>query len=315
MKRIGIVAILVIAMVAAMAGCGTSTPAPSATEAPAATDAPAVSEAPAATDASSEAPAENVTIKTAGSTSVGPVIEALAEKYMAANSNVEITVEAGGSGVGVTSAAEKSVDFGMSSRDLNDDEVSANPDMKTTLLCLDGVAIVVNSANTGVTDLTVDQIKKIYMGEITDWSEVGGTAGKINLYTRDAASGTREAFQTLFLGKDDKGEQIEIDETICAGIFDSTGAVGSAVQGDPMGIGYMSLGVVPEYDGVQSVKVNGVEATVDNMLNGTYIYMRPFNLLTMGDPAGEVAKFFEYCTTSEEAKTYMQEKGYVLPTA
>lgn len=294
MKKIGLVAILVIAMVAAFVGCAPAADGPGATAAP-------------ATDGSSG----SVSIKTAGSTSVGPVMEALAEMYMTANPNVEITVEAGGSGVGVTSAAEGTVDFGMASRDLKDDEKTANPDMKTTLLCLDGVSVVVNSANT-VADLTKDQIKQIYLGEITDWSEVGGPAGKINLYTRDAASGTREAFQTLFLGKDDAGEQIEIDETICASVFDSTGAVGSAVQSDPMGIGYMSLGVVPAYDGLHAVKVDGVEATVDNMLNGTYVYVRPFNLVTMGDPAGEVAKLFEYCTTNQEAVDYMIGKGFVI---
>ena len=313
MKKIGLVAILVIAMVAALVGCGT----PAAQESDASTTAPATSAAAVATTApatsapASEAPAEKVAIKGAGSTSVGPVIEALAEKYMAENPNVEITVEAGGSGVGITSTAEKSVDFGMSSRNLKDEEKTANPDMKTTLLCTDGVAVVVNSANTA-TDLTVEQIKKIYLGEITDWKEVGGTAGTINLYTRDSASGTREAFQTLFLGKDDKGEQIEIDETKCSGIFDSTGAVASAVQGDPMGIGYISLGIVPQYEGLKALKVGGVDATVEDMINGTYEYSRPFLLLTMGDPAGEVAKFFEYCTTSDEAKTYMEEKGYVL---
>ena len=316
MKRIGIVAILVIAMVAAMAGCGSSaTPDTSASTAPSATEAPPVAASTeASVEASAEAPAEPVSIKTAGSTSVGPVMEALAEKYMAENPNVEITVEAGGSGVGVTSAGEKSVDFGMASRDLKDDEKATYPDMKATVLCLDGVAIVVNSANK-VADLTVDQIKQIYTGEIKDWSEVGGDAGTINLYTRDSASGTREAFQTLFLGKDDKGEEIVIDETICSGVFDSNGALATAVQGDPMGIGYMSLGIVPSYDGIAATKVEGVEATTDNMKNGSYKYSRNFNLLTMGDPAGEVAKFFEYCMTSDEALAYLAEKGYVMPAA
>ncbi len=296
MKKIGLVAMLVIAMVAALVGCGT----------PAA-------ETPAATDASAtEVPAEPIALKTAGSTSVAPVMEALVELYVAANPNVEITVEQGGSGVGVTSTAEGTVDFGMASRNVKDDEKTANPDMKTTLLCLDGVAVVVNSANT-VAELTKEQVKDIYLGKVTDWSEVGGPKGKINLYTRDAASGTRGAFQELFLGKDDAGEEIIIDETICAGVFDSTGAVGSAVQSDAMGIGYMSLGVVPEYDGVTALKIDGVDATVDNMKNGTYKYMRPFNLLTMGDPAGDVAKFFEYCTTNQEAVDYMAGKGYVIP--
>ncbi len=311
MKKIGLVAILVIAMVTALVGCGTpAAETPAATKAPA-TEAPAT-EAPATEAPATEASAEPVSLITAGSTSVAPVMEALVELYVAANPNVEITVEQGGSGVGVTSTAEGTVDFGMASRNVKDDEQSANPDMKTTLLCLDGVAVVVNSANT-VAELTKDQVKAIYLGEITDWSEVGGPAGKINLYTRDAASGTRGAFQELFLGKDDAGEEIIIDETICASVFDSTGAVASAVQGDAMGIGYISLGVVEEYEGVTALKIDGVDATIDNMVNGTYKYMRPFNLLTMGDPTGEVAKFFEYCVANQEAEDYIVSKGYVMP--
>jgi phosphate transport system substrate-binding protein len=237
-------------------------------------------------------------------------MEALAEMYNAKYPNAEITVEAGGSGVGVTSCGDGTVDFGMASRDIKDDEKSKYPDMKTTLLCLDGVAVVVNSANT-VTGLTKDQIKGIFTGEITNWSKVGGADGKINMYTRDAASGTREAFQTLFLGKDDNGKQIELDETLFAGVFDSTGAIGTAVQNDPLGIGYMSLGVVPEYTGVISLDVDSVKATTDNMLSGTYVYMRPFNLLTMGDPQGAAKDFFEYCK-SDEAVSYMVSKGYVI---
>jgi phosphate transport system substrate-binding protein len=306
MKKIGLVAILVIAMVTALVGCG----APAA-EKPAATEAPAT-EAPVVEEPATEPPAEPVSLKTAGSTSVAPVMEALVELYTAAHSNVEITVEQGGSGVGVTSAVEGTVDFGMASRNLKDDEKTANPDLRATVLCLDGVAVVINSANT-VEELSKEQVKKIYLGEITDWSGVGGPAGKINLYTRDAASGTRGAFQELFLGKNDAGEELEIDETICASVFDSTGAVASAVEGDAMGIGYISLGVVHEYAGVKAVKVDGVEATVDNVINGTYKYFRNFNLLTMGDPAGEVAKFFEYCLTNQEAVDYMAKKGYVIP--
>lgn len=313
MKKIGLVAIIVIAMLAAFTGCGTP-----AAETPAATEAPVVespAEAP-VEESPAEAPAEEasaepVSIKTAGSTSVGPVIESLAELYMAANQNVEITVEAGGSSVGVTSAVEGTVDFGMASRDLKDSEIEASPDLQATVLCLDGVAVILNSANP-VADLTKDQIKQIYLGEITDWSKLGGEAGKINLYTRDSASGTREAFSVLFLGKDDAGEQIEIDETLCAGIFDSNGAVASAVQGDSMGIGYMSLGIVPNYEGIKAVNVEGVEATTENMTNGTYKFYRHFNLLTMGDPTGAVADFFEYCLTNTEAVEYMLSKGYVI---
>jgi phosphate transport system substrate-binding protein len=184
--------------------------------------------------------------------------------------------------------------------------------MKVTLLCLDGVAVVVNSANT-VSNLTVAQIKDIFTGVVTDWSKVGGTGGKIHKFTRDAASGTREAFQNLMLGKDTAGKQIEIDEKLFDGVFDSTGAVASAVQGDPAGIGYMSLGIVPTYDGIKSVDADNIKATLDNMENGTYKYIRPFNLLTMDAPVGASADFINWCLTDDEAKAYLQEKGYLLP--
>lgn len=314
MKKVSLIIVSVMVLAAIFAGCGTSAPSTSAP--PAATENASVAPTEAATEAASqaptEAPAEPVSIKTAGSTSVGPVMEALAEMYNAKYPNVEIDVEAGGSGVGVTSCGDGTVDFGMASRDVKADELTKYPDMKTTVLCKDGIAVVVNSANS-VTGLTIDQIKGIFTGEIKDWSEVGGTAGKINMYTRDAASGTREAFQNLMLGKDSAGKQIEIDETLYAGVFDSNGAMGSAVQGDPNGIGYMSLGIVPSYSGAIAVNVDSVKATTENMMNGTYKYVRPFNLLTMGEPEGAVADLFNYLTSDPEAVTYMEDNGYVMP--
>ena len=291
MKKISLITVIVVILAMIFAGCGSTT---------------------SNSESTDSVTAESVSLKTAGSTSVGPVMEALAEMYSEKYPNVEITVEAGGSGVGVTSCGDGTVDFGMASRDLKDEETEAYPDMETTVLCMDGVAVVVNSDNT-VTDLTIDQIKDIFTGVITDWSEVGGTAGAIGLYTRDQASGTREAFQNLMLGKDDAGEQIEIDETLFSGVFDSNGALATAVQGDPNGIGYMSLGIVSNYKGIFAVDIGGVAATVDNMSNGTYAYLRPFNLLTMGSPEGAVADLFSYMTTDADAIAYMEEKGYVMP--
>ncbi len=288
MRKLSLIIALVMALTAMFSGCGT--PAPGA----------------------SQAPGDTVSLKAAGSTSVGPVMETLAEMYSVKYPGAEIVVEAGGSGVGVTSCADGTVDFGMASRDLKDDEKTKYPDMKTTVLCKDGVAVVVNSANK-VTGLTIDQIRDIFTSKIKDWSEVGGDKGKINLYTRDSASGTREAFQTLMLGKDAAGEQIEIDETLFASVFDSNGAMGSAVQGDPGGIGYMSLGIVANYDGIFSVDVDGVKATTENMASSTYKYTRPFNLLTMGDPKGAVADLFDYLTTDPESIKYIEESGYVAP--
>jgi|AGTN01.1.fsa_nt_gi ABC-type phosphate transport system, periplasmic component len=266
----------------------------------------------ASTKPSTEAskPAEPVNIKAAGSTSVGPALEALAEKYMAAHTNVTIDVEQTGSGAGVTSCGDGTADLGMSSRDLKDEEQTLYPDMQTTLLCVDGLAVVVSKDNP-VTSLTAEQIKQIFLGEITDWSDVGGDAGPITLYSRDSVSGTREAFQTLLLGKNDAGEQIEIDDDLCL-IVGSNGEMATDIENDVTGIGYMSLGLVASYK-LSAVTIDGVEATTDNLVAGTYIYSRNFNLLTMGKPTGELAAFIEYCLTDAEALGYLEEKGYLLP--
>lgn len=305
MKKVSTVIVMVLVAALLFAGCGqatdTASPSQSAEQSVSAEvsqSAPETSEA-----------AEPVIIKVAGSTSVGPVIEALAEKYMAAHTNVTINVEQTGSGAGVTSCGDGSADLGMASRNLKDEEMTQYPDMQETVLCIDGVAVVVNKDNP-VAELTVEQIKQIYTGEITDWAQVGGTAGPITLYTRDSVSGTREAFQTLFLGKDDAGEQIEIDDTMCI-IVGSNGEMGTAVENDVTGIGYMSLGLVGNYN-VAGVTVEGVEPTIDNLASGAYTYSRPFNLLTMGEPTGELAAFMEYCLTDPEAVAYMQEKGYLV---
>lgn len=261
---------------------------------------------------SSETVSKNgeVVIKVAGSTSVGPVIEALAEKYTAAHANVTINVEQTGSGAGVTACGDGTADMGMASRDLKEDEIALYPDMQSQILCLDGIAVVVSKDNP-VTALKVEDVRKIFLGEITDWSQVGGQAGPITLYSRDSVSGTREAFQNLFLGKDEAGEQIEIDDTMCL-IVDSNGAMGTQVEGDPSGIGYMSLGLTGEH-GVTALTIDGVEATVENLLDGSYTYFRNFNLLTMGDPEGELKSFIEYCTGDPEAAEYLEGKGYVMP--
>ncbi len=308
MKKVVLLVTLAAMMIVAFAGCGQAAPSESAeSSAPAATEAPSVE----ATEAPTEAPsAEPVVLKAAGSTSVGPVLEALVELYIAENPNVSIDVEQIDSGAGVTAAGDGTADIGMASRNLKDEEKTTYPDMQSTILCVDGVAVVVSAENS-VKELTKDQIKGIFTGEITDWSEVGGDKGKITLYSRESTSGTREAFQTLFLGKDDKGEQIEIDDTMCV-IQESNGAIGTAIEGDKTGIGYMSLGIAPSYK-VTSITVDGVEATVEKLVAGEYTYSRPFNLLTMGAPAGDVATFIEWCTTSDEAISYMEEKGYVMP--
>lgn len=307
MKKFTGIIVLVLAMALLFTACAQpdTTPSETASESPAESVAASVEPSVEATPEP-----EEVIIKVAGSTSVGPVIEALAEKYMEAKPWVTINVEQTGSGAGVTSCGDGTADLGLASRNLKDEEKTTYPDMKSTLLCIDGIAVVVSKDNP-VTELTKDQVKQIFLGEITDWSEVGGTAGPITLYSRDSVSGTREAFQTLFLGKDEAGEQIEIDDTMCL-IVDSNGAMGTQVEGDVMGIGYMSLGLIGEHN-LTGLTIDGVEATTDNLMAGTYTYFRNFNMLTMGDPTGELATFMEYCMSDATALEYMEGKGYLLP--
>lgn len=296
MKKISVIAILVIALVAVFVGCA---PADESTM-PQATDGVQIDES-----------GLMGSIAISGSTSVFPAMEEIAKMFGETNPNVEIDLQAGGSSVGVKQAAAKEVDLGMASRDLKDEEIEANEGIQATVLCLDGVAIVVNAEN-GVADLTKDQVKAMYMGEITNWSEVGGDDIAINLVTRDSASGTREAFEGLFLGKDDAGEEIRIDETICGAVVNSNGAVAQTVEGDAGAIGYMSLGIVTEYTAIKATKVDGVEATTDNMKSGDYTYYRNFNLITIGEPEGLVAELISFCA-SEQAVDYLESKGYVMP--
>lgn len=304
MKKISLIAILVVALLVVFAGCGQSTPTE---EIP--------SEAPASQEPTPEEPSEESglsgSIAISGSTSVFPAMEEITKMFNVVNPDVEIDLQAGGSSVGVKQAGSKEVDLGMASRDLKDKEIEGYEGIQATVLCLDGVAIVVNAEN-GVADLTKDQVKAMYTGEITNWKEVGGADISINLVTRDTSSGTREAFEGLFLGKDDAGEKIHIDESICSAVVNSNGAVATTVEGDTGAIGYMSLGIVSSYNAISAVKVDGVEATTDNMKSGDYTYYRNFNLITVGAPKGMVAELINFCKT-DEAVAYLESKGYVMP--
>lgn len=245
-------------------------------------------------------------VTVAGSTSVAPYMEALAKMFMAKNPQVKITVESIGSGQGIVAAMEGTADIGMSSRELKDEEKS----LKEFELCIDGLAIIVSQSNT-VKGLTKAQAKDIFMGKITDWKAVGGTAGKINLYTREASSGTRGAFEELVLGKDAKGAQITIDEEIYAAVMNSTGQLAQAVVGDRNAIGYVSLGIVSSYK-VNALAIDGVAATMENLAKGTYKISRPFLLVTKGEAKEPAKSFLDYCINSQEAKDYLISKAFVI---
>lgn len=234
-------------------------------------------------------------IQIAGSTSVQPLAEELATVFMEKNPDVKIDVQGGGSSAGVKAAAEGVADIGMASRKLKADEESLG--ITPIVIANDGIAVVINSGN-AVENLTMENIKGIFAGEITNWQEVGGENTPIVVINREEGSGTRGAFEEIVLGKEGKF-------TESAAIQNSTGAVRTAVSSDPNAIGYISMGSMDQ--SVKAVKVDDVEANEENVLNGTYKIARPFNFLTKGEQSEVVKAFVEWILSSEGQETVSEE--------
>lgn len=230
------------------------------------------------------------TVSTDGSTSMEKVIGALGESFKEQNAGVTFTYNPTGSGSGITAVSEGRCDIGLSSRALKDDEKASG--LKETILAYDGIAIIVNPQSK-VEDLTVEQIKKIYTGEITNWSEVGGAGGEIVLIGREAGSGTRDGFESITDTKDKCKYRQELT---------STGDVITTVAQNPNAIGYASLASVK--DTVKALKVGGVTPSEDTVKDGSYVVQRPFVLVTKeGTPLSETAqKFFDYATSSSASE-------------
>ena len=284
MKKV--ISIALIAMlVVAMAGCSQSQPAP--TAAPAET--PAQTTAAPQTEAPATAAALTGTVATDGSTSMEKVIGALGEAFMEANSGVNFTYNPTGSGSGITAVSEGRCDIGLSSRALKDSEVESG--LVGTVLAYDGIAVIVNPANT-VEDLDIETIAKIYTGEITNWKEVGGNDAEIVLIGREAGSGTRDGFESITDTKDSCKYRQELT---------STGDVINTVSQNPDAIGYASLSAVGE--SVKALTVGGVEATEETVKDGSYVVQRPFVLVTKEgtklSPAAQA--FFDYALSADAA--------------
>ena len=227
-------------------------------------------------------------VSTNGSTSMEKVIGALSEQFMADNSGVSVTYDPTGSGAGIEAASNGSADIGLASRALKDEEKAGG--LTETVVALDGIAVIVN-AGSKVEDLSVEQIAKIFTGEITDWSEVGGEAGKISCIGREAGSGTRDGFESITGTKD----ACKLDQELT-----STGGVIEAVAGNANAIGYASLSAVEGKDTVKAVTVGGVACTEETVLDGSYAIQRPFVLVTKtGAPLSTAAQaFFDYATST-----------------
>ena len=295
MKRI-LSILLGIALVLGLAACSqatapevTAAPTTAATTAPAATDAPETSAAPAVLSG---------TVSTDGSTSMEKVIGALSEAFMEANSKVSVTYNPTGSSAGIQAVQEGRCDIGLSSRALKDEEKASG--LLETILAYDGIAIIVNPENP-ISELSLEEIAKVYTGEITNWSELGGNDAEIVLIGREAGSGTRDGFETITGTTDACQYRQELT---------STGDVITAVAQNPDAIGYASLASVK--DTVKALVVEGVTPSEETVKDGSYLVQRPFVLVTReGVALSEAAQaFFDYITSSEVA-SIISEAGAV----
>jgi len=275
-RKIGVLILVLVVLVSAIAGCRSKD----------------------AADNGSNANGGKQTLTIAGSTSVQPLSELLADGFMAANNDIKVTVQGGGSGVGIEQAIAGTINVGASSRELKDEEKGKG--LEEYVICKDGIAVVVSKDNK-VTNLTMDQIKNIYAGKVTNWKEVGGEDGKIVLINRESGSGTRGAFEELVMGKDTPlAKSVEQN---------STGAVKSAVAADKNAIGYVSLTGLS--DDVKALTVNNVKAEPATIKEGKYPISRPFLYVTKGVPSELTKKFYNFIE-SEEGQQIIEEEGLVL---
>lgn len=234
-------------------------------------------------------------ITIAGSTSVMPFTEKLAEHFSLDNSNYIIDVQGGGSTAGIQAVMNQTVSIGMSSRSLKGNERTLN----TITICHDGISVILNAKNP-LSNLTLKQISDIYNGKITNWKELGWLPRRIDAVTREEGSGTRSAFEELVM------KEKEIDDSIM--VQDSNGSVKEVVATDPYAIGYISLGLVDKK--VKSLSIDGVIPTIKSIKSGRYKIVRPFLYVTNGELDVSAKKFVDY-VLSKDGQAILRKEGLV----
>ena len=290
--------------VGTLAGCGNTAATDTAASAADTAAEPTVEAVSTAADEAADTSADKYadlsgSVSMSGSTSMEKLANAVAESFMEKYPNVTVTAEFTGSSAGIESVLAGSVDIGNSSRNLKEDEKSAGA--VENIVAIDGIAVVTDPANK-IEDLTKDQLVSIYTGETKNWSEVGGDDQAIVVVGREAGSGTRGAFEEL----------LDIaDACVYANELDSTGAVMAKVASTPGAIGYVSLDVVD--DSVKALKLDGVDATEENIKAGNYALSRPFVMATKGEISEqktEVQALFD-SLSSDEGKALIKSVGLI----
>ena len=297
MKKLTCLGLSIVMALSLLTACGGGE-----TSAAGSSEAGGTTSASAAQSADNAGASEKITgiVNTDGSTSMADVMAVLQETFKEVQPDVQVNYTGSGSGSGITNVLNGSVDIGLSSRALKAEEEEQGA--VGHIVALDGVAIVVNPANT-VSDLTVEQIAKIFSGEITNWSEVGGADGEIAVFGRESGSGTRGAFEEI-VGVE--------DACVYTNEYSSTGDMVGAVAGNPNAIGYASLSAVDE--SVSAVKVNGVTPSEATVKDGTYEIQRPFVMVTKEgvELSAAAQAFLDYASSAEVAE-YIAAAGAVSP--
>lgn len=259
----------------------------------------------AALAAVSAASAQKLVIK--GSDTLGAkLVPTLKEAYVAKNPGVEFAIAAEGSTTGIAAIIDGTAQIGMASRRAKPTEVSAaqakGVSMTPKIVAFDGIGVIVNAGNS-ISGLTKRQVEQIFAGDITDWSAVGGSAGKISLYTRNTSSGTYSDFKALAMNNRDyasSSQKMAGNEQIVA-----------EVSKNPNGLGYVGLAYIKE-NGVKVLAIDGQVPTKETVVSHKYLYSRPTFFYTNGEPTGEARKFIDF-TLSDEGRRIVEQVGFVAP--
>ncbi len=240
-----------------------------------------------------------VDVIVAGSTTVQPLAELLAESYESLTDGITIIVQGGGSSVGVKSAANGTADIGMASREVKNSEFEEHPALVVHTIARDGIAIVIHPGS-GLSSLSLEQVRGIFSGEITNWSEIGGENTLVIVVSREEGSGTRAAFEDMVMD----------DELICLGAIlqPSNGAVRTTVSITPASIAYLSFGYLDS--SVTPVTIDGVPPTVATATGGSYPIVRPLNMITLGQPSEAAAGWLEFIL-GEDGQAIVASEGYL----
>jgi phosphate transport system substrate-binding protein len=231
----------------------------------------------------------------AGSTSVQPFAEVLAQDYMALHPGITVDVQGGGSAAGIMATQSGTTDIGMSSRNLTGNETT----LWSVEIARDGLAIIIHPDNP-IVNLTLEQIRDIYSGKINNWSVLGGKQAEIHVFTREDGSGTRSSFESLVMGKTEIMGRAMVEN--------SNGAIRQLVSDDPNAIGFISLGLVDKT--VKALDLGGVAPTREHVIDGTYNLSRPFLFISLKEPTG-LAKDFINFTLSEKGKQILNAQGLI----